>query len=79
MSAPRKIWASHIETEGAIERGIWADTIRQAPDGTLYYHDKVVRELIYALQIINGMPPFKPLVEAQRVSDAAIAKIAQEG
>lgn len=38
-----------------------------------------VADLTHALQVINGMPPFKPLIEAQRVSDAALAKIAQEG
>ena len=36
-----------------------------------------VAELTHALQVINAMPPFKPLIEAQRVSDAALAKIAQ--
>lgn len=46
---------------------------------SVHHHDDVVRELIHALQVINGMPPFKPLVEAQRISDAALAKIAQEG
>lgn len=95
MSAPRKIWVTHTETEGAIERGVWTDTIRQAPEGTAYHHDDVVRELIAALEECRDeldaysrqeYPLDHPVHERYRKRDfdantarIALAKIAQEG
>lgn len=86
MSAPRRIWATHTETEGAIERGVWADTIRQAPEGTLYHHDDVLRELAEALEDMAGLFSADGVLQrgthmnaTLELARAALAKIAQGG